>query len=229
METASGGYYLHERGVDLPFDEDRALSRVLSQVLAPEAPGDAGALFLDIETVGLSNRPLFLVGVLTLQSDGLWLRQLLARDYSEERAVLEATQDLLRHHPHLVTFNGKTFDVPYIANRCLHHQLPPPEPRSHLDLLFAARRFWRRFIPNCRLQTIERHLCCRERVDDIPGAQMGQVYRDFIRTGDATRIRGALHHNLLDLIAMAEMVCLLGEAGTLPARSRQEILPYRGT
>ena len=99
--------------------------------------------------------------------------------------------------------------MPYIANRCAYHRLPFPEEQGHTDLLLVARRRWRRFLPNCRLQTIERHVCGRSRVDDIPGERMGQVYHDFVRTGDATDIRRALHHNLLDLVAMAEMLCVL--------------------
>lgn len=234
-ETSSRRYYLHERRVDVPFAEGRTLAESLARVLTPDGspdpPGEGDAprlLFLDIETTGLSNTPLFLVGVLTLDADALLVRQLFARDYSEERAVLEATRALLQQHCDLVTFNGKTFDLPYIANRCVTHRLPRPEARSHMDLLLSARRHWRRFLPNCRLQTIEQQICRRQRVDDIPGEAMGQVYHDFVRTGDATQIRGALHHNLLDLIAMVEMLCLLGgEEGAWPSRSRQEIAPGR--
>jgi len=42
-----------------------------------------------------------------------------------ESKVLEQFADFVgRAHPHLVTYNGRSFDMPVLANRCLRHGVP---------------------------------------------------------------------------------------------------------
>ncbi|MFW6133469.1 MAG: ribonuclease H-like domain-containing protein [Planctomycetota bacterium] len=71
------------------------------------------------------------------------------------------------------------------------------------------RRRWRRDVPNCRLQTLEAVLCGRHRRGDIPDAAIPEAYHDFVATGDARRMGDILHHNLLDLLTMAQLVSAL--------------------
>jgi uncharacterized protein YprB with RNaseH-like and TPR domain len=46
-------------------------------------------------------------------------------------------------------------------------------------------------------------------VGDIPGWQIGEAYHSFVRTGDARAIARIVHHNLLDLLTMGELLCHL--------------------
>ncbi|MBI3945396.1 MAG: ribonuclease H-like domain-containing protein [Armatimonadetes bacterium] len=220
-ECRSHRCFLYERPVHTPSWRNVPIAHQLREVFA-NPPGDAEgplatllggpperALLLDIETTGLTGGPLFLVGVLALEGKALMLRQFFARDYTEETGVLEHTRDLIREHPALVSFNGRTFDLPYLANRAAYHRLPSPSAPLHVDLLHLARRRWRGRLPDCRLQTLERFICRRHRVDDIPGDMMARVYHDYVRTGDATRIRQVFQHNLMDLVTMAEILCVL--------------------
>ena len=173
--------------------------------------------YLDIETCGLSGVPLFLVGLMRYDDETLLVEQLLARDYSEERAVLAATREALGRTQCLVTFNGKSFDVPFVAMRStacgLFEAMAVPD---HVDLLHASRRRWKRDLPNCRLQTLEQLICGRRRSGDIPGSDIPAAYHEFVRAHQgydaARRSRGVrcmqtiLHHNALDLVTMAELV-----------------------
>lgn len=195
---------LHALFANPPASAPKALRSLL------DLPPDQ-VLFLDIETTGLGGTPLFLVGTLLLEGEDLVLRQFFARDLSEEAGVLEHTCDLMHRHSALVSFNGITFDVPYLVNRSVLHGLPLPTARLHVDLLHLARQRWRRHLPDCRLQTLEQFICQRRRVNDIPGAMMGRVYYDYLRTGDATRIRQVFQHNWLDLLTMAEIFCVLAD------------------
>jgi hypothetical protein len=198
----------------------------LHEAIQPLATCDpAGLVYLDIETCGLAGEPLFLVGLLRWIRNRLIVEQLLARDYSEEGPVLAATWQRLAGAACLVTFNGKTFDVPTLEARSMaaglfDRPLPPP----HVDLLFEARRRWKRVLPNCRLQTIEQLVCGRYRQGDIPGSDIPAAYHEFVRSqqgDDAVRkvrslrqIQTILHHNALDLVTMAELVThLLGGRG----------------
>jgi hypothetical protein len=180
-----------------------ALTAELQQVLAA---GPGGALFMDLETCGLGGTPLFLIGVMYFADGDLQLEQIFARDYSEEAAALQIFWRRLSWHPVLVTFNGKTFDWPKVVERSVVGRVRPGAEPVHCDLLHEARRRWRHWLPNCRLQTLELMLCKRGRKDDIPSAAIGDAYHRFVRKGDARMIKKIFHHNALDLITMADLL-----------------------
>ena len=163
-------------------------------------------LIVDLETCGFAGSMVFLVGVLHEASGELVIHQLLARSYAEERAVFASFWELTVGRRVLVTFNGKSFDWPVVRDRSILHRLQATEfPATHCDLLHHARRAWKDRLPNCKLQTLERFVCGRNRVGDIPGSEIPAVYHDFVRTADAWLIRSILHHNALDLITSLEL------------------------
>ena len=178
------------------------LARVISD-------GPERLLFFDIETAGLSDCPVFLIGFMVWDGTQFLIRQLLARSYAEEVAILSEASDSLNRFGILVSFNGKSFDLPFVRTRIERHRLPACDPPVHIDLLHHARRHWRKQVPNCRLQTLEDHLCGRKRVGDVPSSQIPGVYRRFLRDGDARPLQPVLHHNLLDLVTLAELLLLL--------------------
>lgn len=196
--------------------------------LPPGAQGgtiDPGTvLFMDTETTGLGNEPLFLVGLLAVPAGQPMVTQLLARDYAEEPAVLAEAARRMAASGLLVTYNGAQFDLPYVRNRLRYHRLSPLRFEPHLDLLPVARRRLRRTLGDCKLQTLELHLCGRQRAADIPGAEIPQAYHDFVADGDAGRLRQIVMHNSLDLITLAELAAhlLAGEVNdsTLSAKGR---------
>lgn len=163
-------------------------------------------LFLDIETCGLANCPLFLIGVMYVKDGEARLAQLFARDYSEEQAVLAHLAEFVLPYRALVTFNGKSFDVPYIRDRMVLHRVEGDFAQEHFDLLIQARRLWRNTLPNCQLQTLEEHICGRKRLGDTPGHLIPELYHNFVRTGNALPLEGIFHHNALDLITMGELL-----------------------
>jgi len=167
------------------------------------------SVFLDIETTGLGRSPLFLAGLLDYRDGDFLIRQLFARDYSEEKPLLLWLLDQLKEFEVVITFNGKAFDMPYIRDRAAFHMLPRDRQVHHLDLLHACRRRWRDTLPDCRLQTLESRICYRYRDGDIPGSDIPRAYHDFVRTGDAWQIKDILHHNALDLLTMSELVLRL--------------------
>jgi len=179
--------------------------------------------YLDIETCGLAGEPLFLIGLMRYDGETLRVSQFLARDYSEERAVLEGFWRRIKGAECLVTFNGKTFDVPTITARSAAcGLLKMPDVPPHMDLLHESRRRWKREMPNCRLQTLEERICGRRRFGDIPGSEIPAAYHDFVRAvrrGDSVsrarslrRLQTILHHNALDLVTMAELVTHLASS-----------------
>jgi uncharacterized protein YprB with RNaseH-like and TPR domain len=168
--------------------------------------GHRRMLFLDIETCGLSPAPVFLIGLCHVGERNLVLRQLFARDYAEERALIASVAEIAREFDFLVTFNGRTFDIPFLRDRATYHRLQFDFRLPHLDLLHVARRRWRGQFRDCRLQTLEWHVLRRRRAGDIDGAAIPGIYHDYVKRGQPHRLLPVFHHNLLDLVAMAELL-----------------------
>jgi uncharacterized protein YprB with RNaseH-like and TPR domain len=170
------------------------------------AMGLERALFLDLETCGLSSSPVFLAGTMHWNGEDFVLRQYFARHYGEEPALLGALAEHARGYELLVTFNGKSYDAPFLHARALTHGVRLALPPHHVDLLHLARRRWKRALEDCRLQTLELHVCRRRRAGDVPGEQVPGIYHDWVRRGDPYALVPVFHHNLLDVITMAEIL-----------------------
>lgn len=177
-----------------------------TDLVALRAIGLERALFLDLETGGLASSPVFLAGTMHWNGSDFVLRQYFARHYGEEAALLGALGLAARGFEMLVTFNGKSYDAPFLRGRALVHGMPIALPVHHLDLLHAARRRFRDRLPDCRLQTLELHVCRRRRAGDVPGDEVPGLYHDYVRHGDPWRLVPVFHHNLMDVVTMAELL-----------------------
>lgn len=168
-------------------------------------PGEL--VFMDIETTSLySTQPLFMVGLLSADGGRLVLRQYFARRYDEEPGVLGSVLEDLSRFRVMVTYNGRSFDLPYLNSRLTAHRLKSRFTHVHLDLLRHARRRYKAELPNCRLCTVEENVLGQRREDDIPGEMAPMLYHDFVRTQNPTVIQGVIEHNARDLLALARIL-----------------------
>lgn len=167
-------------------------------------------VFIDIETLGLYYiHPVFLVGMLSFKGEQGEISQFLARNPTEEKALLFETLERLRQATIIVSFNGRSFDLPYLKGRMRFQGLNDEVNAFHFDLLRQARKNYRSQLPNCRLLTIERHLFNQERIDDLPGAQVADYYQRFQDTEDWGYLTPILEHNACDLLTMAKLLGLI--------------------
>lgn len=164
---------------------------------------------LDIETGGFSGSPVLLVGILSFDGGRATTVQYLARDYAEEVAVLAGTAALLAARPVWCSFNGRSFDAPFLSDRAALHRMPWPSPQRHVDVLHAARRRWGGQHGDCRLTTLEREVLGRSRLDDVSGREAADLLHAFMRTGSATLIAPVLEHNRADLRTTYELLARL--------------------
>ncbi|MFO7958233.1 MAG: ribonuclease H-like domain-containing protein [Candidatus Brocadiia bacterium] len=174
--------------------------------LAEAVPEDL-TLF-DLETLGLGNAGIFLIGCLRLEGGRVAVEQFLAADYSEEPSLVGSFAETLRRTRVLVSFNGKSYDLPLLTGRAgmWHVDLAAERLAHHLDILYECRRRWSGELPDCRLQTLELRVCGRRRRGDLPGAQIPATYHEFVETRDARLLAPILRHNVLDLVTMAEIL-----------------------
>jgi uncharacterized protein YprB with RNaseH-like and TPR domain len=184
-------------------------------LLDPQLAGARTArrtVFVDLETTGLSGGAgtvAFLVGCGFFDLGAFQVRQFLLTSYSAERALLTAVAEFFDDADLIVSYNGKTFDLPVMETRWLFHRMEMPlEGVPHFDALHTARRLWkpRAVDPmdgGCRLSTLERTLFDVRRVGDVPGFEIPSRFFHFMRSGDPRPLEPVLEHNRLDLVSLA--------------------------
>jgi uncharacterized protein YprB with RNaseH-like and TPR domain len=186
-------------------------------------PAPERLVYLDTETTGLAGGTgtcAFLIGIGTLEGTQFVVRQFFLRDYPEEKAILRALAEILDSFDGLVTYNGKTFDVPLLETRYALARLESPFGRLlHLDALHPSRRLWKLRLETCKLTDLEAAVLGIEREGDVPGSEIPGIYFDYLRSGDACGLQRVFYHNALDIMTLAaitvELARAIGDAGTL--------------
>jgi uncharacterized protein YprB with RNaseH-like and TPR domain len=173
------------------------------------------ALFLDTETTGLAGGTgtmAFLIGLGWFEDGQFHVRQILARDFGEEKAALTYLIEIAGRKKFLVTFNGKAFDVNLLAARFILNRLRSGlSSLPHLDLLHPSRRILGHRLENSRLVTLEAEVLGVEREGDIPGWEIPQRYFDWLRHRDGRLLASIFEHNRLDVVSMASLTAHLTE------------------
>jgi uncharacterized protein YprB with RNaseH-like and TPR domain len=181
-------------------------------------------LFVDLETTGLAGGAgsyAFLVGCGWFDGALFRVRQFFLSSFAGERVLLEAVAEAAAAAGTVVTYNGKSFDLPLMETRFVLHRMETPfAGMPHVDMVHPARRLWRpdesatddegvsrgvmvRTAGNCRLTTLEETLCGHIREGDVPGFEIPSRYFHFVRSGDARALEAVMEHNRLDLLALA--------------------------
>ena len=167
-------------------------------------------VFLDTETTGLAGGAgtyVFLVGTGFFEEDKFCVKQYFMRDYNEEKTLLSAVNDLLGKFKAVVSYNGKTFDLPLMESRYImsgmEMNLKAP---GHFDLLYTARRLWKKRLESCSLSMVEREILKIDRIDDVPGHLIPEIYFRYLKTKDARALKPVFEHNLQDILSLVALV-----------------------
>ena len=170
-------------------------------------------LFFDLETTSLStgtgNYP-FLTGLGYVSGNNFIVEQFFMQDYSSEAAILRYLLKYFREFPSLVTFNGKSFDVPLIKSRYRLNRVPGfPVHIQNIDLLHPCRAMFRSVYDSCSLKTMEERSLGIFRDDDIPGWQIPDVFFTFQKEGSDPRLKNVIQHNKIDITSMATLLLFI--------------------
>lgn len=193
-------------------------------------PGLEQALFLDTETTGLAGGAgtiAFMVGLAYVQDGRLALEQFTLGDYGDEPQMMGELARLLNSHSLVVTFNGRTFDLPLLKSRFtmlrMAHLWREPE---QLDLLPPARRLWKKRLGSVRLAVLEEKVLRAGREEDLPGSEAPRRFFDYLKTGNRELLEPVAQHNRLDVLALPRLLGELLEAygGPAPQREAEDLL-----
>lgn len=172
---------------------------------------DKNICFLDIETTGLSSKynEIILIGILSIIGGKVSITQFFANTVDEEYELLIAFEEYLSKFDYMVTYNGASFDLPFIRKRLLHFGIKNNiDSIEHLDLLKLTRKNKKVLgLENCRLKTVEKSLGIF-REDTISGRESVSLYKDYEYTKDKYKRDIILKHNYDDIFYLPRLLSI---------------------
>ncbi len=175
-------------------------------------------LFLDIETLGLFDNSIILIGLGAFENDSFFIRQMFARNLEEEIAFCEQLKTkILPNYKCLITYNGKSFDIPFLANRFLYFFNENPltsvennfygkynSKYYHIDLYRNCKRNYKGLFDSYSLTAMEEHLLNWKRENELPSNLVGLCYKKYL--SDPERyvglVKEIIDHNYFDIYSM---------------------------
>jgi uncharacterized protein YprB with RNaseH-like and TPR domain len=180
-------------------------------ILASGLYGFDSCIFLDLETMGFFSRPVILFGFATIEDKRVVVHQFLVRGMEEELPALYLTLQNVREKQVVVSYNGKTFDIPYLVSRAAFYGIEMKKTRRHIDLLHASRRNAGRLLQDCRLSTVEQHLLGISRSHDLPGSMVPEFYETYLQSGNPGPLVPIVEHNQRDVSSLAKLLFLFSD------------------
>lgn len=165
-------------------------------------------VFFDTETTGLKGAGtlIFLMGFIEQTASSFKMTQYVLPGPDHEAAFLYAT-GLWEKPSTLVTYNGKSFDIPMVETRWTMNrkELPPLLKHTQIDLLHGSRRIWKGEMATFRLPAIEEEQLGFFRQGDIPGHMAPIIYQDAVKNGRAELLMKVLVHNEWDILSLVAL------------------------
>jgi uncharacterized protein YprB with RNaseH-like and TPR domain len=165
---------------------------------------------IDIETLGLSERPIILIGIAKPTKKSICTSQFLLRDIPDEPSAIWALISKLEPRSSLITYNGKSFDIPYIKQRLAYYGMDASFNNPHFDVLHFTRRALGKKLTDCRLETVEKYLNIKREIN-IPGAMVPHFYDTYLKTKNVGPLIAIIEHNKQDLITLGNLFSRLYE------------------
>ena len=173
---------------------------------------DEEAVFLDIETTGLSPMRsfIYLIGLvfIDLKKVTMHITQLIAEDRDEEEEILKLMKERLKGYKTVVTYNGNSFDLPFIAKRSERYGIEPIDMdsfdmyeklRLHKDTLK---------LDGLKQKNIEKKLGIT-REDRYNGGECISFYKDYVKNKNQESFDRFVLHNYDDLLYMPATMSIL--------------------
>ncbi|MHA1268593.1 MAG: ribonuclease H-like domain-containing protein [Candidatus Helarchaeota archaeon] len=161
-------------------------------------------IFLDIETLGLMGAPIIMIGIGHKKTDNFCIKQYLVRDPSEEYAVLLEILNLLVSNNAIISYNGRSFDIPMIRSRLSFFDIEYEFNNTHFDLYWYSRDAFPN-LPDYKLETLENKILNIERSIDLDSSIIPHYYDVFRSTDNIGPIIPIIEHNFIDVVSLIDL------------------------
>ena len=160
-------------------------------------------IFFDIETTGLSPKGsiLYLIGFLITIDDTWYQIQLFNEDGESEALIIERFFSYLTKETICIHYNGTTFDIPYLKERCKQQNIStkPLDSIQQFDYYTVIRPLKSILnMKDCKQVTVEPYAGFF-RTDTFSGKQLIEQYFLYSKLKKETYLEALLLHNSEDL------------------------------
>ena len=209
VETKYPGSYFHGQQTLTPPASFQTIWK-WAKYQDADLPDISDVCFLDTETSGLAGGTgtfVFMIGIGAFDEEGFTVTQLFMRDPSEEQAFLAVLGRITSGYSTVVTYNGKSFDIPMLRSRHVQNHFPfEMADWFHIDLLHLVRQVWRYSLESRTLKDMEVNVLNFQRTqEEVPGWLVPQLYFDYLQTRDPKPLAGVLYHNAIDIVSLAAL------------------------
>ena len=172
----------------------------------------------DIETTGLSaqrGNKIILTACLIPNSTGVTITQFLAENPYEEDRVITATMDFLKDESidYLITYNGASFDIPFMKQRLATKNLPYVLNMYEFDLynFIRSNTGLKSQIGSLSQKNVEQHFgISSNRKDVISGRESVKLFAEYAINQDSVIEKIILTHNREDVLQLCHLFNIIG-------------------
>ena len=167
----------------------------------------------DIETSGLSPRFSTVISASFFYPESEELVQLFCDELSLEASVLAECRSRLADCDAVITYNGDSFDLPFVNKRLIDIAGLPGLPLfKSVDLFKYLRRYWpaAKSLQSLTQKSVEEFLGLKESRDDlIGGRECIELYKSWLQTGREELRETILLHNADDVRQLGRIYAAL--------------------
>lgn len=175
---------------------------------------DKSFCFFDIETTGLSRQysKVILIGLLYIEDGQKVVKQYFCDNPSEEKDMLELFYSDIKKYDLLVTYNGHSFDIPFLNARFNEHNMDYSlDPHIGFDIYRLVRKNRDKLgLNKTNLKSVEEYLGIK-RYDTISGKESIDLYYDYCNNHNLASKDKVILHNLDDLRFLFPLVKILDD------------------
>lgn len=176
------------------------------------------SLFFDIETTGLSADISAITVIGCCDMDGN-VTQWFNEDGLSQKQILVDFLQFIKSYDTLITFNGKTFDLPFLTAKIKEFKIDDSlDAYDHLDLyqtLKPYKNLWG--LKNFRQKNLEEYLGIG-RTDKLSGKKLIKTYQNYLEKGDINDKEAVLLHNREDLLGLHKIYSLMAYPALLDGK-----------
>ncbi|HDT15128.1 MAG TPA: hypothetical protein ENN55_02860 [Firmicutes bacterium] len=201
LSHLENGFDAVKKGMSCRLSPSSRLFFLLSAYFKPE-----DIIFFDLETKGLHyETSIIQAGIGFFHNKKFSVNQFTILSDSAEPEMLEYLIPFFKDKKAVITFNGRTFDIPFLSARCAYYGIAPefnPAELFNIDLYHFSKRAFKGFQESFRLKDVESGILKTPRADDIDGSMAPEYYDRFISSGDPKWLIPIIEHNKTDIISL---------------------------
>lgn len=168
----------------------------------------------DIETTGLmpARDKIILTGILEINGDNSRCTQYFAERPEDEAEVIRKTLNVLSRADCIVTYNGRSFDMPFLEKRAARYGIPADLHYYSLDLYTVLSGYseLRKSLDSLSQKNVEFYYGISDtRDDEINGYQSVQLYERYVERPDHKLEEKIILHNHDDVLQLCKLLPIL--------------------